>query len=192
MGRPFALAFGVSVGAHALVLLSGLSARQPALFDVERRDSSVDFSVVAEAAAPLQTLPSVSVAPVTPDPQAAMTLKLPPRQAPREPSVSFEEHRGAFTAILPGYLRNPSPVYPRRSRERGEQGTVVLEVEVLPSGACGAVHVMASSGFSALDRAATEAVQRWLFRPSRRGDRLAPFIVEIPVIFQLTERNSRS
>ena len=57
------------------------------------------------------------------------------------------------------------PVYPRESRRRGEQGTVLLRVLVGRNGLPIDIEVAQSSGYRQLDRAARDAVLRWRFRP---------------------------
>jgi TonB family protein len=101
-------------------------------------------------------------------------------------TVVTSESQGALGEVLPGYLRNPPPIYPKLARERGYQGTVLLEVQVLPSGRCGQIAVQQSSGFSILDDAAVEAVKRWQFKPATQGCTPVTVWVEIPIRFQLT------
>ena len=82
-------------------------------------------------------------------------------------------------------LRNPSPRYPLRARRRGLEGRIVIEVEVLESGAPGRLWVMTSSGHRVLDRAALAAVRRWAFRPLLRDGRPARTVVRVPIRFEL-------
>lgn len=85
------------------------------------------------------------------------------------------------------YLSNPKPVYPALSRERQEEGTVMLKVMVEASGQASAVALHRSSGFPRLDRAAQDAVQRWRFVPARRGDTAVAGHVIVPINFNLTK-----
>ena len=63
------------------------------------------------------------------------------------------------------------PEYPTISRRRGEEGQVILDVEVLPSGRAGSVRVVSSSGHKRLDEAALRAVKEANFQPAeRRGE----------------------
>lgn len=80
---------------------------------------------------------------------------------------------------------NPAPRYPYAARRRGQEGRVLLRVEVLPSGEAGQVEVMASSGVVSLDRAAADAVRRWRFRPAQRGGVPVRATVQVPVRFAL-------
>lgn len=59
---------------------------------------------------------------------------------------------------------NIPPRYPPDAARRGEEGIVVLLVNVAPNGAATGVQVYVSSGFMLLDRAARDAVARWRFK----------------------------
>lgn len=64
-------------------------------------------------------------------------------------------------------LRGPKPAYPERARRRGEEGTVRLKVQVLPSGSVGEIEVVSTSGYPDLDKAAVECVKgQWKFTPA--------------------------
>jgi periplasmic protein TonB len=83
------------------------------------------------------------------------------------------------------YLNNPKPAYPAASRRLGEEGRVVLRVQVNAEGQADAVDIKVSSGFPRLDAAAREAVARWRFVPARRGEIPFPSAVLVPVVFNL-------
>jgi protein TonB len=80
---------------------------------------------------------------------------------------------------------NPAPSYPDAARRRGQEGRVVLRVEVLPDGAAGAVRIERSSGVGSLDKAAFETVQHWRFRPAQKDGRPITATVQVPVRFAL-------
>lgn len=88
----------------------------------------------------------------------------------------------------PGYMLNPKPAYPRAARRRGEEGTVMLLVEVLSNGRVGRVDIEKSSGFELLDNAAVKAVRRWRFVPAKKGATSVTARVRIPVEFNLKEK----
>lgn len=74
------------------------------------------------------------------------------------------------------------PPYPPASRRAGEQGTVLLEIIVAPSGVPTEVNVARSSGYSALDDAAVAAVRKWRFS-TNSGSNYAR--LQLPVTFKL-------
>lgn len=77
------------------------------------------------------------------------------------------------------------PAYPERARRRGEQGRVLLRVDVTPDGVPSAVTVAQSSGYSSLDAAAREAVRQWRFVPATRGGRPVAAVALLPILFRL-------
>jgi protein TonB len=83
------------------------------------------------------------------------------------------------------YLNNPAPHYPSVSRRLGEQGLVLLRVQVTADGTAGSVELQTGSGSSRLDQAALEAVQKWQFVPAKRGDQPVSASVVVPVRFSL-------
>ena len=84
-------------------------------------------------------------------------------------------------------LQMSPPDYPPLSRERGEQGVVMLQLAVDASGRLGEVSVLQSSGFSRLDKAARAAVQRWRFQPAIENGQPVAAQLTLPVRFALDE-----
>ncbi|MCB1985853.1 MAG: energy transducer TonB [Burkholderiales bacterium] len=62
-----------------------------------------------------------------------------------------------------------APAYPAISRRMGEEGKLVLRVELDETGHIDDAHVIDSSGYERLDNAALEAVKSWQCRPSMRN-----------------------
>jgi periplasmic protein TonB len=91
----------------------------------------------------------------------------------------------------PDYDRNPSPDYPRRARQLGFEGTVLLDVKVNENGGVEEVNIAASSGYALLDEAAQRAVNAWVFKPARRGDQPVAAWVQVPVRFALSPSAAR-
>jgi protein TonB len=79
------------------------------------------------------------------------------------------------------------PAYPEQARRRGQQGRVLLQVNVSAEGAPVAVTVAQSSGFASLDDAALRAVRQWRFVPATRGGTPEPAVAEVPVRFRLSD-----
>ncbi len=105
-----------------------------------------------------------------------------------KPEGSEEESEtveAVVTKAVPRYLENPKPTYPRVARRRGQQGTVILKVEVLVDGSAGRVKLEKSSGFAALDDAAKETVNNWRFFPGKIGNIPTVMWVSIPIRFEL-------
>jgi periplasmic protein TonB len=83
------------------------------------------------------------------------------------------------------YLHNPAPTYPAVSRRVGEEGRVMLRVLVSKNGDAEQVEIESGSGFSRLDRAASDAVKKWRFIPAKRNNQPISAYVIVPIQFTL-------
>lgn len=104
------------------------------------------------------------------------------------PSMAADASTATATGhdeTLPAPADNPPPQYPAEAHRAGIAGTSVLRVGVRSDGAIEFVEVVQSSGNRSLDDAAVEAVRRWRFTPGRRDGRPAPFVLRLPIVFQL-------
>jgi protein TonB len=136
-------------------------------------------------------LPDVSAAvPLPPESVGVPVQPEPPAPAlPRSRALLRDETamtKGGRTR--PRYLEAMRPPYPRRAREMGWEGTVVLRVEVHADGTVGAVSVHRTSGHDTLDEAALTAVKRWKFAPPTDGAFSLATVVDVPVRFDLREQ----
>ncbi len=83
------------------------------------------------------------------------------------------------------YLNNPEPKYPPLSRRFGEEGKVLLRVQVTTDGRASTVELEKSSNHARLDEAARQAVAGWRFVPARRGEEAVEASVIVPIVFRL-------
>jgi periplasmic protein TonB len=81
------------------------------------------------------------------------------------------------------YRHQFPPEYPKRARERGQQGKVILQALVDTGGKTREVKIVKSSGFNLLDEAALVAVRKWEFAPMRRDGKIVLSWVQVPVQF---------
>lgn len=127
---------------------------------------------------PLPVSPALSVGPSitvsVPEPVA-----LPP---PLPKPVGPVSLGGELAAVCS--LRTP-PEYPFVSRRLGEQGTVVLQVELDEQGLVAAARVLSSSGHVRLDDAALAAVRHWRCTPSQRDNQPLRSVAQQPFEFVL-------
>ena len=138
------------------------AADKPTLTSAAIATNPVESSAPAAAPAPVATAAPAKEAPAAP---VAIT-------APR------------FDAA---YLANPAPPYPSASKRMGEEGRVLLRVQVGVDGRPTEVSIARSSGFSRLDDIARETVLRsWRFVPARQGDQPVAGAVKVPIDFTLT------
>ncbi|WP_299595235.1 energy transducer TonB [uncultured Microbulbifer sp.] len=99
------------------------------------------------------------------------------QQSVSEESVLVE--RPAF-ASPPG-----APAYPELARQRRQQGTVVVEVQLDRTGAQVVRRLLQSSGVDSLDEAALKAVAGWQFLPYRENGQARLSRVRLPIQFSL-------
>ncbi len=183
--------------AVALCLLAGPAAaadtkavpREP---DAIQQLDEVEVTA-ARIAAPKRAIPM-------PLPDVSAAIPLPPESIGVQPAVSapalprsralLRDETAATKGVRtrPRYLEAMRPPYPRRAREMGWEGTVVLRVEVKLDGTVGAVSVHRTSGYLTLDEAALIAVKRWRFAPPTDGAFSFSTVVDVPVRFDLKEQ----
>lgn len=86
----------------------------------------------------------------------------------------------------PVVLKQVNPEYPRRAREDGIQGLVVVRVIIGTDGRVEPGHTRVIRSVAALDEAAIAAVNQWRFSPAiGREGRPVRVIVKLPVEFSL-------
>lgn len=114
-----------------------------------------------------------------------------PRSHKHEPDISKPAGLASYphNEIPPSshahYSTNPQPPYPKKSRRLGEQGKVVLAVEVDHEGRVSQIQLSLSSGYPRLDHSALEAVRSWQFIPGKKAGTSQKMWVTIPINFVL-------
>ncbi|WP_197061135.1 energy transducer TonB [Colwellia psychrerythraea] len=132
---------------------------------------------------------------VEPPPVAATQSILEPQsvvatQSTVEPQPVAQDDKGVSTLVLPhlndaNALSNPNPIYPRLSRRLHEEGTVLLEILILPNGSVGEMRLKASSGFTRLDQTAKATVKYWRYQPAQQNGKSIEYWYIQPVHFSL-------
>lgn len=108
-----------------------------------------------------------------------------PNTASHAAPASTAQARGSSSE--PRFRVPPSaPEYPKASRMRRQEGTVLLEVKLGTQGEQLQVVLLKSSGFPLLDRSALKAVKGWQFLPQEINGKGVSHVVRIPVRFELT------
>ncbi|HJY37837.1 MAG TPA: energy transducer TonB [Steroidobacteraceae bacterium] len=77
------------------------------------------------------------------------------------------------------------PPYPTSEVRLGHEGTVLLRVQILPTGRVGAVELARSSGFPKLDEAAMREARMWRMKPGTHGGAATAMWTVVPIKFQL-------
>lgn len=102
--------------------------------------------------------------PPKPEPAPAPVIEAPPMPMPMGPVALSSELAVACPERMP-------PRYPSISRRLGEEGTVVLRVELDEHGNVVLARISTSSGLARLDEAALAAVKTWRCTPALRDGR---------------------
>jgi protein TonB len=210
--RGWLLAGGLSVALHAGLLWS---VAQTASMPQSRIAQEISLSLIkqseqrTESASSAAETPQPAPSPKPTDiaPKAHQPASKPAKRRPRRPAPkprSSDQHDRDASAnrkasagqptprtreadYSAAYLNNPLPRYPAAARRRGQQGLVLLNVEVLAAGRCGRIGILHGSGHAMLDDAAVEAVRHWHFVPAARGGIPVDHWVQIPIRFQLSQ-----
>lgn len=182
------VAFGISLLAHAGALLFAgpLNAAAPQLPPFQ----TIEISLAPAPSTPPLPQPRRRVASL---PAPRPTPEIPAAAEPVAPTPPAEPVARAAETDEPlvqaryeaAALHNPKPPYPLAARMRGQQGRLLLAVEVRADGSCGQVLIKRSSGHELLDAAARQTIRRWHFLPARRGAVAVDAWVEIPITFRL-------
>lgn len=126
-------------------------------------------------------LPSLPEAPVA-------KMDLPPKKepiAPESQAAPAKAPRQAKIDVPPKPKASIRPKYPLESRKNKEEGTVCLLLKIDENGAVVSVDIEKSSGFSALDAAAKEAVLNARFNPAKSGSKRVASTAQISLNFTL-------
>ena len=195
-GKLFALAASLALHllfALALITLANWVARfTPPSIEV----SAIEFSF-AELDSPAP--------PATPPPEPPQTSKLPEREAlniqdapasnipaaqppnlpAAEPPPAQPPNQARIDAP-PRPLKAIRPEYPKASRQRGEEGDVVVVLSINAQGHVDSASVAESSGYQELDAAAIRAANKARFSPAKRGRTAVASEARVTITFRLT------
>lgn len=130
------------------------------------------------------TPPEAATSSASAEPETRSTNNKPAQRTNKAAADTQPYQSPSFNAA---YLNNPAPHYPAVSRRLGEQGLVLLRVQVTEDGTAGSVELQTGSGSSRLDQAALEAVKKWQFVPAKRGEQPVSASVVVPVRFSIEE-----
>ncbi|MDD3354461.1 energy transducer TonB [Zoogloea sp.] len=164
-------------------------APQPEPKPVRKPETKITPKVQSKSAspAPVRTLPTLTSTATANNPVEATAPT-----APSSPPASAAPAKEAAVAVVAprfdaAYLSNPAPEYPRISRKMGEEGRVMLKVQVGADGKPVDVIIFKSSGYPRLDEVARETVlNRWRFVPAKQGDQAVAGAVKVPIDFTLS------
>ena len=147
--------------------------------------------------------PAPQPKPPEPEPQPKTSAPEPPRQAkaldpepepqsktpeptPDPPAAPTAAPRQARIDAPPRPLKAIRPDYPKKARQRGDEGDVTLELAIDEKGRVKSVSVVKSSGHPELDAAAAHAAQRARFTPAKSGQTAVATTARLTIAFKLT------
>ncbi len=213
------ISLSLSFGVHAVFfIVGGMMLMKPVQYAIDLGKNGVEVNLVAapqevvqpviqkkveevvpvpikKAIVPEVIQPKISVQPKVVEPiKVAKTVETPkPVGAPAVNSgkdkVTFHSDKGALTEAKPNYLKNPAPAYPWEARQKGWEGTTVLNVVVSPAGKPLSVSVINSSGHKVLDETALKTVKKWQFQPAQLGNVPVESTVHVPIRFKLENQS---
>ncbi|MDB5800018.1 MAG: hypothetical protein JWL63_957 [Rhodocyclales bacterium] len=136
---------------------------------------------------PLIQAPAATVAAVVETPQAPPAPPAPPQPAPA-PQVVQAPAPPIDPNLKPSVdcTQSPQPSYPSASRTLGEEGTVMLRMQVDERGRPLRVEIEKSSSYPRLDRSARETISSSWVCPLRHGKQGFTGWLRVPVVFELS------
>ncbi|RTZ18212.1 energy transducer TonB [Vibrio aquaticus] len=116
-------------------------------------------------------------------------VKKEPEPVAEEPQLQPANQGASSQPVMvkrPSFLTRPSaPKYPRMARKRGVEGVALYEVWLDEEGDQVKQVLITSSGATALDKSALDAIKQWKFSPHTVGGQKMAHRVQIPVRFKL-------
>ncbi|QSR88436.1 energy transducer TonB [Methylacidiphilum caldifontis] len=193
MERNDYIGYFISILIHAtLLFVVGYFFIQKVEYGISVGESSVDVDLIntPEVPVPPEPVPPPPVHEEMALPQEAPKPIVQPPPKPKAikpkglPSTTPRPAAGKMT--MPGYLRNPAPVYPAAAKAAGHQGLVILRVHVSSNGYPTSVTIGKSSGYPELDQAAETTVRKyWRFKPPTMLGMPIDVDVDVPIRFKI-------
>jgi protein TonB len=138
---------------------------------LEKSPKIEESSLVVSVPKEIPISPSVSVPVKAPhvEYEEKFTVKINSSVLPPASPVEGKKNASdqAKVDVPPAVENSVNVRYPKRARERGEEGDVTLEIEITSEGAVSGVKVEKSSSFPDIDKAAIQAVNSARFIPAR-------------------------
>ncbi|TFG59204.1 MAG: energy transducer TonB [Spirochaetales bacterium] len=118
--------------------------------------------------------------------------KKPGSRAPAGGQLQVTVHQKENTITVPLFLPAMAvepilPAYPRKAREKGIEGTVLIRLHVDAKGIPQSAEIAASSGSDLLDTSALKAVKAVKFLPAFEGEKPIASEVVVPIRFVLDD-----
>ncbi len=200
---PLLIGLVLSLALHVAALRGkGLPDSAPAKPIAQQGRTVVQLTLLPSIASKGST-GDIDVAPTPPEEQTiqpalpAEPIPKPPPEQPQQPpkpqlpppspeqDASLIQEKGVTSEAQT--TKSISPTYPRLSRHRSEEGSVVLSVEVLADGRTGKISITQPSGYRRLDEAALKAARKTTFTPAKQLGQAIGSTTELSFTFRLTD-----
>jgi len=163
--------------AHPSVAASTIQPARPA--QAQPMEPSVETVTLASIAPTIVFEPPLLTPPTPTPPTTAAVIAKNDRQTAQQ-----LQQTGVTTGSEAQLVK---PRYSALSIRAGEEGLIVLEIEVLANGSVGFVNVIESPGYDRLEKAAIEAVRRSRFTPAHRNGQPIREVVRKSFSFRLED-----
>lgn len=176
----------VSVELTLLPSIASMATSEPA--PIEPAPTEETTEPIVETPTPVPETLEAEIAPPLEQPEAAPETPEPSMQKSVnsiDQNGSPKEDKGTLTTAQT--QTQCIPVYPGIARRRGEEGIVVLSVDVSASGEGSNILIVQSSGHSRLDKAAIKALGKARFSPAVQFGKPHASILTQTFNFQLTD-----
>jgi protein TonB len=192
--QPIIVSLLLSIAIHVAMLY------QRSLYTPPLPEMATGRTVVQLTLLPSRSSPAGASEPLASTPHATQLPRptAEPVQKPMEKAVletttpesidrdaTIEEDKGVTTDAVAASAFHPT--YPRISKRRGEEGSVILSVQVLANGSVGQVDILQTSGFRRLDEAAVKGALQTTFTPAIRMGRPVESTTRLSYTFRLTD-----
>lgn len=129
--------------------------------------------------------PNAPVGALTPQPVSPPLAAATPAPTPYVPPAPPAPARLELPSTSADYLQNPAPPYPPLSKRLGEQGKVLVRVQINTGGTAQQAEIARSSGFDRLDQTALQTVLKWRYVPGKRNGVPETMWFNVPINFVL-------
>lgn len=178
--------------AQAASAPSSRTAKRPSPANKPHPAKVAELSPKVETERQTETTGSTAPADTQPSPQApavnvvsATVLK---DAAANDNGLSGNNNGGFIAPVFQlGSANNPLPRYPRRARQQGIEGRLVIRLTVATDGTPARISILRSSGYAILDQAAVRTFRDWRFRPATRAGIPVASSLDVPVSFRLRD-----
>jgi protein TonB len=119
-----------------------------------------------------------------------LSIELSPKDFTPNQEITYPTPSISTALIKNGKVKSLTPpIYPRQAREQRLEGIAVIQLTIEVDGNPSNIHVLQTSGHKILDEQAQLTVEEWRFYPAEILGKPIKQLVNIPIRFQLSNKN---